>query len=101
LVTEVKDSSLTILHQIYSVTGGFHRFRERRCASVGVSAGGAHHLRKGNSFFFEEVRSTTNLVLEAISITIAPFCSHCGRISLAGLFVVVLGGFLKGGATLP
>jgi hypothetical protein len=31
LVTEVKDSSLTILHQIYSVTGGFYiSYRYRR-----------------------------------------------------------------------
>jgi hypothetical protein len=51
---------------------------------MGVSAGGAHHLREGNSFGLEEVGSTENLVLEAISITIVPFCSHCGRISLAG-----------------
>jgi hypothetical protein len=51
---------------------------------VGVSAGGVHHLREGNSFGFEKVGSTENLVLEAISIIIAPFCSHCGRISLAG-----------------
>jgi len=51
---------------------------------VGVSAGGAHHLTEGNSFGFDEVGSTENLVLEAISITIAPFFSHCGRISLAG-----------------
>jgi hypothetical protein len=73
LVTEVKDSSLTILHQIYPFKGVLHRFRKRRCTPVRVSVGGAHHLRKGSSFFFEEVGSTANLVLGAISIIIAPF----------------------------
>jgi hypothetical protein len=43
LVTEVKYSSLTILHQIYSVTGGFyisHRFRREGCATLRVSSKG-------------------------------------------------------------
>jgi hypothetical protein len=88
LVTEVKDPSLTILHQIYPATGAFHRFRKRRCAPVRISTRGAHHLRKGSSFCFEEVRSTANLVLRAISIIIASFCSHWRRIALVSSFVV-------------
>jgi hypothetical protein len=74
-------------------------FRERRCTSVRVSERGAHHLRKGNLFFFEVVGSIENIVIEFISITIAPFCSHWGRISLTGLFVVAEKIF-EGGAQL-
>jgi hypothetical protein len=43
LVTEVKDSSLTILHQIYSASEGFytsHRYREREGAPLRVSSKG-------------------------------------------------------------
>jgi hypothetical protein len=53
LVTEVKDSSLTILHQIYSASGEFyisHRYREREGAPLRVSSkggclGGARSVR--------------------------------------------------------
>jgi hypothetical protein len=100
LVMEVKDSShhstsipsQSQVDPIGSERGSAHQW--------GFSVGGAHHLRKGDSFCFEEVRSIAKLVLEVISITIAPFCSSCGRISLADLFIVVLGGFLKRDATL-
>jgi hypothetical protein len=43
LVTEVKDSSLTILHQIYSASEGFytsHRYRKREGAPLRVSSKG-------------------------------------------------------------
>jgi hypothetical protein len=43
LVTEVKDSSPTILHQIYSASGGFytnHRYKKREDATLRVSSKG-------------------------------------------------------------
>jgi hypothetical protein len=45
LVTEVEDSSLTILHQIYSASGEFyisHWYREREGAPLRVSSKGGH-----------------------------------------------------------
>jgi hypothetical protein len=43
LVTEVKDSSLTILHQIYSASKGFytsHRYKKREGTTLRVSSKG-------------------------------------------------------------
>jgi hypothetical protein len=96
LAKEVKDSSLAILHQFYSDSEVVWRSRAHLW---GFPAGGALHLRKEVSFCFEEVRSTAKLFPEVISITIAPFYSSCWRISLADLFILVLGKFLKRGAT--
>jgi hypothetical protein len=65
LVTEVKDSSLTILHQIYSVTGGFYisyRYRREGVRNYrGFPAGGRTILRgvarsgRGGGFWEKEL----------------------------------------------
>ena len=50
LVTEVKDSSLTILYRIYSVLGEFYtseRYRKREGAPLGVSSKGGAPFIEG------------------------------------------------------
>jgi hypothetical protein len=50
LVAEVKDSSLTILHRIYSISGEFytsHRYRKRESAPLRVSSKEGAPLMRG------------------------------------------------------
>ena len=71
LVTEVKDSSLTILHQIYSVTGGFyvsHRFRREGCAPLRVSNKGGALVQLVQFDLFKEKEISGVCLLSSLGI---------------------------------
>jgi hypothetical protein len=83
LVTEVKYSSLTILHQIYSVTGGFyisHRFRRERVRNIeGFQQGGA--LERLDQFDLAKEKEIWEFGYWVILVeAIAPFLAHPGGV---------------------
>jgi hypothetical protein len=78
LVTEVKDSSLTILHQFYLSHRWILQVQGRLARiSGGFPAGGAHQLRKTSSICLVVVRSSGKGFTRVIATSLASFYISC------------------------